>query len=589
MEPSDISSDPTVQQVLRDLLARASAAEARASAAETRVVSAETRAADAEAKALETEALNTELSIKVAAQDKLIGVLMKRVTSLTRRLATARSRPEQLALEFELRAVQRQLDELNREKFGSKSERRGRKGDKPKKVKKPQTGHGPTPQPDLPRLPQLHLLDEADRVCPNCDPPRLMKPWGDRTADSEEVTVVERTFQITVHQQQVYRCDDCGHIETALGPRRLIPGGRYSPEFGVTVAIDKYMNDQPLASQVREMGNQGLVVTTQTLWDQLCSLYVLLLPAWLMLQKQVLDSDVIYVDETSWRLMKEGGSKRWWVWVATDGRRVFFLLAPTRGQAGARELLRDYDGIVMADRYAVYEALEKARTRDGGRQALLVLDGDTERLEYVPDYLLAACWMHGRRGFVKAERHGDVAAGTALDFIAELYAIEAEAKARVEGIEDREERYQALLEVRRDLRKEKSEPVLERFRAWLDAVVTIPGLPLDDAVRWVRNGWTQLTRFASDPRIPLDNGLSERVIRGVVKGRKVYAGSRSEHGCMVAALFYSLVQSCRLEGVDPRAYMLEAVHRALKDRDDVLLPEDYAALIAAGQETTEDS
>ena len=103
-----------------------------------------------------------------------------------------------------------------------------------------------------------------------------------------------------------------------------------------------------------------------------------------------------------------------------------------------------------------------------------------------------------------------------MDFIAELYAIEAEATAQVEGIEDRDERAQALLKAHRALRQEKSGPVIERFRLWLDEVVTIPGLPLDDAVRWVKNGWIQLTRFLADARVPLDNGLAERVIRSVV-------------------------------------------------------------------------
>jgi hypothetical protein len=215
-------------------------------------------------------------------------------------------------LELELRAVQRELDELNGDKFGATSERRGRKdGKAPKRDKKPQTGHGPTPQPDLPRDLQLHLLDEPDQICPKCEPPRPLAPWGDKTADSEELTVIEKTFTVIVHKRQVYRCDRCGHIETALGPDRLITGGRYSPEFAVAVAADKYGNNQPLASQVREMANLGLRVTTQTLWDQLFALYVLLLPVYLMLQKQALDAELIDVDETSWRLMKNGGSKRW--------------------------------------------------------------------------------------------------------------------------------------------------------------------------------------------------------------------------------------------------------------------------------------
>ncbi len=94
-------------------------------------------------------------------------------------------------------------------------------------------------------------------------------------------------------------------------------------------------------------------------------------------------------------------------------------------------------------------------------------------------------------------------------------------------------------------------------------------------------GWGQLTRIVADPRIPPDNGLAERVVRSIVEPRNAYAGSRSEHGCMVAALFYSIVESGRLEGVDPHACMVEAVRRQLANRDDVLLPEDYATELAA--------
>ncbi|MCB9758373.1 MAG: IS66 family transposase [Alphaproteobacteria bacterium] len=308
---------------------------------------------------------------------------------------------------------------------------------------------------------------------------------------------------------------------------------------------------------------------------------MLMLPTYLMLQKQILDQDVVFVDETSWRLMKKGGTRRWWVWALTDGRRAFFQLAPTRGQAAARELLQDYDGVVMADRYVVYEALEKERSRNGGQQTVLRLDDDTPLLLPTPDYDLAACWMHGRRGFVKAERHGEPDADTALDLIAELYAVEALAREQVADIVDPEQRQAALLDARRVLRGTRSRPVLQRLRAWLDQVVAVPTLPLDKAVRWLDNGWTQLIRFLDDPRIPLDNGLAERVIRGVVLGRKTYAGSRSEKGAQVAALFYSIVESCRLEGVDPRAFMNEAARRALLERDAAFLPEDFKRMLDA--------
>lgn len=580
MQPSTTPAEPDVQTLLRDLLARAEAAEAKAAKAESENarLTDELAAKDATIEAQ---------SVELASKEKLVDALMARIDSLTRRLARAEDRSEQLALEFELKAVQRRLNELNREQFGQTSERRGRgeanaKPDKPAKA--PQTGHGPTPHPDLPRDPQTHLLDEADRVCPKCVPAREMTPWKDHTVDSEEVTVVERTFRITVHKRQVYRCGGCGHLDTALGPDRLLTGGRYSVEFAATVAADKYARAQPLASQVREMADQGLTVTTQTLWDQLQALYVLLLPAYLLLHERVLESPVVYADETSWRLMQKGKTRRWWVWCVTDAQRVVFQLAPTRGQAAARQLLRDYDGVVMADRYKVYETLERERSRKGGEQVVLPLGDGAEHARALPrpDYTLAACWMHGRRGFIKAARHGEAEAETALDLIAELYAVEAEARARAAEVRDADQREAVLLEARRELRDARSRRLIQQLRAWLDRVVAMPELPLDKAVRWLDNGWVQLTRFLDDPRIPLDNGLAERVIRGVVLGRKTYAGSRSEKGTMVAALFYSLVQSCRVVGVDPRAYMIEAARRAARDRSDVLLPEDYAAELAQG-------
>lgn len=307
MQPSSTPAEPDVHALMRDLPARAEAAESENARLARRLASKDEELASKDA---ELEAKSVEL----AAKEQVVEALMARIDSLTRRLAKAENRSEQLALEFELKAVQRRLDELSRAHFGQTTERRGRPEGSAKKAKppkKPQTGHGPTPHPDLPRDPQVHLLDEADRVCPKCEPAREMQPWKQHTVDSEEITVVERTFRITVHKRQVYRCGGCGHLDTALDPNRLLTGGRYSIEFAATVAADKYARAQPLASQVREMADQGLTVATQTLWDQLQALYVLLLPAYLLLHERILESPVVYADETSWRLMQKGKTRRW--------------------------------------------------------------------------------------------------------------------------------------------------------------------------------------------------------------------------------------------------------------------------------------
>ena len=557
----DSLSPVEVRTLLRELSVRAEAAERRVQ--------------ESEARAQESEARACDLAERLEAEKKLTEQLVHQIALLSRRLAAATSRLEQLALRLELNSVQRRLDELNHETFGTSSERRSSGKARDKKKGKKQTGHGPTPQPDLDRIDELHKLPD-DARCLKCK--GELEPWADHTSDSEEVDVVERTYVLRVHRRQTAKCESCGNLETAAGPARLVPGGRYSTAFAVSVATDKYRDALPLARQVKRMGEAGLRVTSQTLWDQCRELYVLLVHNYLAARERILDQEVVHVDETRWRLMKKGGSKKWWVWALTDGRRVYFDLASSRGKAPARELLGDYDGIVVADRYSVYAALEKARTKNGGAPLLLPFDGELVAVP-TPDYTLAVCWMHARRGFIKAARAGIRAAEPILDLIGELYAVEAEAAASVAGIRDRAERQRALVEARRRLREPRSRAIVGQLKETLAALHIIEGTSLASAVAWIRNGWTELVRFLEDPRIPLDNGVAERVIRGVVLGRNVFYGARSEEGTRVAALFYSLLESCRLEKVDGHAYLMEAAKRALADRSEVFLPEDFARML----------
>lgn len=562
-----------LRAVLRDLMARTENAERRASEAELR--------------AGEEQAKSRDLAAQLATEKHLSAQLMAQLQQVTRRLAQVTSRPEQLALELELRQLQQRLDAANHELFGSKSEHRGRPdgaSPKSKGARKVPRGHGPKAQPELPRIEQLHVLpstegqDEA--ACPCCQAP--LQSWDGQTSDAEEVDVIERAYVIRLHKRQKYKCRGCGHMDTAPGPKRLIPGGRYSPEFAASVAVDKFRGHLPTTRQVKRMAEVGLDVSSQTLWDQLHQLYILLLPTWLALRERILAEELIHIDESTWRVMRREGSKKWWVWAMTCGRRVYFELHPTRGQEAARAMLGSYDGVVMADRYAVYESLERELTRRGGQPVLLPFNGGEVRPIPSPDYDLTSCWAHCRRGFIRAQRAGELGTSEALDLIGELYAIEELAKNEVAKVEDRDAREEALVWARNRLREERSLAVAARLKAWATAFEPLPGGALEKAIAWMNNGWPRLHRVLEDGRAPLDNTLAERVIRGVVLGRKVHYGSRSEDGTRVSALLYSLVGSCKLEGVDARGYLIEATRRALKDRRSVFLPEDYAAELARG-------
>ena len=151
--------------------------------------------------------------------------LVRKIVKLTKQLSKLRG-TSQKELELELEDLRDQLKELRSDLYGKSSEKR--KKNKPaSKEKKPRRGHGPRKQVELERVETEHKLDEADKICPKCG--GILQEWEGQEEDSEEVDVIERKFIIRVHHKQKYRCCGCqDHVETALGPEKLIPGGLFS-------------------------------------------------------------------------------------------------------------------------------------------------------------------------------------------------------------------------------------------------------------------------------------------------------------------------------------------------------------------------
>lgn len=487
-------------------------------------------------------------------------VMLKEITRLTLELAKTTDKDKQLALGLELRRVNEMLAERNKELFGpSRSERRGRpEGDKPEEKPKPrQRGHGPNKQLKLPRVEVTHTREAAVQPCASCHEPQ--PPMAGQTEDTELVTIIERKVVLCIHKRQKYRCPTCGRIDTATGASKpIVPGGRYAPELAVAVATDKYAYHLPLERQVDRFMHQGFEVTSQTLWDLLVALYHWLLPVYAKLHAHLIAKPVLGADESPWRVMGKGRSAKWWTWALVGDDAVYYMLSPTRGKAAAAELLRGFTGVVSVDGYAAYSALEA----DYGTQASLLACLE----DYVANnFTTVTCWAHARRGFVKAEANHPAAAG-ALDLIARLYAVEdkAESLAKDTG--------EPLVDVRRRLRDTESRPLVASLRTWLDAQDRIPGLQLDKAIVYANNQWPRLIRFLDQPLAPIDNTHSERAIRGSVLGRKNHYGSHSELGTRVAALFYTVVETCKLLDVDPATYMNEVMRRRQANPDDLLTP-----------------
>jgi transposase len=468
--------------------------------------------------------------------------LMAKVLELTQRLIVARGE-DQTRLQLEIRSLNELLAQRNKALFGDSSERRPQQ--KTPNAGEPRKGHGPREQRQLRIVDQPHDLDAADKVCKACG--GELEPMQDQAEESEEVTVIEREFVLVKHRRLKYRCACNGCIETALAPPRLVKGGRYSTDFAIEVAAQKYLDHLPLERQVRMMAREGLVIDSQTLWDQIEALARGAQPIYERLVEYMLSLPVLGADETRWRMMgakgDEGESKRWQVWALAAPNAAVYRIEDSRSAAAARNILGGYRGVVMADGYGAYESLAK----EPG------------------SFTLANCWAHVRRKFIEIEEFFPEQAGAALKLIGELYEVERSCPAGPAGDE-----------LRASLRQDRSREIISRIHAWALAQRALPQSGLGKAIAYMGGLWKGLVRFLDDPRIPLDNNATERALRGVVVGRKNHYGSRSRRGTEVAAVLYSLMESAKLAGLEPKAYLRLAITAVLRGETPPL-PHECAA------------
>jgi len=405
--------------------------------------------------------------------------------------------------------------------------------------RKTRTTHGPNPQLNLTPEPEIFELDDADRVCPSCGGD--LHAMSGQFETSELVDSIEVSYRLVQVKQQKYVCRCGGCVETAPGPERVTPGSRYSLNFAIKVALDKYLDHIPLARQVRILRRHGVQVTTQTLWGLLLALARRCESHDRALLARALVDPVIGLDQTSWKRLDDKEKKPWQMWCVTAPGVVVHRIRKDKGADTFRELVGHYEGVIVCDAAKTHEA--GARDSKGIR--------------------LAGCWAHAYRKFEEAAPdHPE--AHLALAWIADLYAIDARAGNDAP--------------MRAELRRTESAVVLEQLKTWLWSQAVLKTLSIGKAAAYVLANWERLTVFIDDPRVPLDNNATERGIRGPVVGRRNHFGSKSERGTVVAATFYTLLETAKLHGVDPAAYLREAVRAT--DRGDVLLPWQVAAAAA---------
>jgi transposase len=467
--------------------------------------------------------------------EQLRRVALAQQTQIEQLLRVLRAKCEELATlkgkEDELQQTLALVEELSRraQQGGDVSPPADKGAHKP--APKPREKFGNTDQPALPMVEQVFELDAPDTTCPSCG--GTLRPMKGQFETSEMIDVVKVSYRVVKVQQQKYVCKCGGCVETAPGPERAMPGGRYSLDFAIKIAIDKYLDHIPLARQERILRRHGLVVTTQTLWDQLQVLGRRLESASRALLARVLAQPVVGLDQTSWPRLDGKGDKPWQMWCLTAPDAVVHRIRDDKSADTFKDLMGGYAGTVVCDALKTHEA--GARGNDA--------------------IALAGCWAHVFRKFEEAAPdHPE--AHLALKWIGQLYDID--------------ERAEGDLANKAELRCTESAEVIETMKAWLWNQATLKTLSIGRAAAYVVANWDRLTRFLADARIPLDNNATERGIRGPVVGRKNHYDSKSRRGTEIAAAFYTLLETAKLAGVDPTNYLREA---ALADaRGEVLLP-----------------
>ena len=405
-----------------------------------------------------------------------------------------------------------------------------------KKPTKPRSSTGPTDQPNLPIIEREFELDAADRICPSCG--GGLAPMKGQYEESEMIDVVEVSYQLVKVKRQKYvcRCGSC--VETANGPERALPGSRYSLAFAIKVVLDKWLDHIPLERQARILARHGLVATSQTLWDLAYSLAKRLRIVDAALGEHVLAQPVIGLDQTSWPRLETDAKKPWQMWALTAPGVVVHRIRDDKSAATFHDLVGDYHGVIVADALGTHGA--------GARAS--------------PGITLAGCWAHVYRYFEEAAAdHPD--AERALAWIGALYEMDRSAG------DD--------LKLRAELRARNAPAILDDMKAWLWSQAEMKSLSIGKSAAYTLGIWDRLTLFVDNARIPLDNNATERAIRGPVVGRKNHYGSKSRSGTEVASTLYTILETCKLNAIDPAAYLAAAIIAA--DRNEVLLPWRFAA------------
>ncbi len=394
-------------------------------------------------------------------------------------------------------------------------------------------------------------MDIEDHICPCCR--GELHQIGEDV--SERLDVIPAQFRVLVTRRPKYACRACEEgVVQAPAPARLIEGGLPTEALIAHVLVAKFADHCPLYRQAQIYARQGVELDRSTLADWVGRAAFLLRPVHQRLLGNLKASSKLFADETTLPVLDPGRGRtktgQLWAyarddrpWGGTDPPAAVYVYATDRTAGRPIRHLTGFTGVLQVDGYGGYRPLaEKGEVK------------------------LAFCWAHVRRPFYELVAAGPAPiAGEMLQRISALYAIEADLK----GLP---------ADQRSAARQARARPLLETMEAWLKTTLQTVSKKgkLADAIRYALARWEGLTRFVDDGTVEIDSNIVERSIRPIALTRKnaLFAGSDrgAEHWAVVA----SLIETCKLNTIDPEAYLRDTITRIVhghpQSRIDDLLP-----------------
>jgi len=419
-------------------------------------------------------------------------------------------------------------------------------------------GRNPLPD-DLPReIIEIEPPDQ-EKICPVCH--KQKQRIG--SEQTEKLEYVPASFYVKRYVRYKYACKACeGHISIGQLPAMAIDKGLAGEGLLAQIITSKYCDHNPLNRLEGILKRHGVDINVSTMCDWVARSADLLAPLVKRMHQKILESPKINTDDTPIPVKSKrhrGSTYKGYLWVYIDTEHnVVFDFTPTRSRAGPVRFLGDYCGYVQADAYSGYdEFFRRSEATEVG------------------------CHAHARRKFEYALDTDPVRSARLLVLWGRLYDIER--KARDENYSSAE-----LLEAR----QKQARPILSRIKAVLEEykAQVLPKSPIGKAIAYSLNQWEALSRYVDDPLLEIDNNVSERTLRMVVIGRKNYLFAGSEAGAWRAAVIYSLVASCKLNGVDPFSYFRDVLSRVSTHpaaRIDELLPSRWKLQAGADRGTAD--